>query len=296
MEFIKGVLVLLRNKAVFIKYHILSKIRTTNFPLDQNANFVISVASYPNRIHLVPAVFEALSFQTVSPKHAYLVLSEEEWPNLKIPSSIEKLVHRGIQIVWVKNNPFAVKVIVPILLRHPDMSIIPLDDDLIYGKKIFESLVKYNNDTNGCIIGHVGKVLYRVQDKLKMTFRSSGAASLSTDSSCIYFLKGSGTIYKPGSLDPRVTDLDAINRVVPGRGADIWLWAAAIAAGTRQICLGSENDKNLYIPIPIQDAGKPKDTPGEDIMEQRFQMAIDFFGIRQKLLQTLPNREQEFYS
>jgi hypothetical protein len=284
-------LVWLRNYLVFKKFDFLSKITSKPFPLDSKADFVISMASYPKRIHLVPAVFEALCYQTKSAKHAYLVLSEEEWPDLKIPIYIQKLVKRGIEIVWVKNNTFAVKVIVPILLKHPDLSIIPLDDDLIYGRRVFENLLKQDQNDTGCIIGHVGKSLHRKGNTLGMMFREIKPATLETPSANIYFLKGSGTLYRPQSLDIRVTDPDAISRIVPGRGADIWLWAAAIAAGSKQVCLGAKNDKHLYLPIPVTEQTKPKDLPSGNTMEDRFQMTIDFFEIREKLLATLPNAE-----
>jgi len=287
---LKRKLVWLRNYFIYKKYAMLANITVKSFPLDPRANFVISVASYPKRIHLLPSVFEALSCQTILPKHAYIVLSEEEWPERKVPSYIEKLVRRGIEIIWTKNNPFAVKVIVPILLKHPNLSIIPLDDDLIYGPRVFESLVKHHKTKKRCIIGHVGKSLYRKGDNLEMMFRETGQATINTPSSNVYFLKGSGTLYTPQSLDLRVTDVVAINQIVPGRGADIWLWAAAIAAGSQQICLGTPTTKNLYIPIPQNKKISPRDQPGEDTMEKRFQMAIDYFGIREKLLATLPNK------
>jgi hypothetical protein len=290
MKKLINALVTVRNYLIYKKFDFLSKIKSQSFPLDSKAKFVISMASYPKRIHLVPAVFEALSYQTVSPKHAYLVLSEEEWPDLKIPIYIQKLVKRGIEIVWIKNNTFAVKVIVPILLKHPDLSIIPLDDDLIYGRRIFENLLKHDKNDTACIIGHVGKSLHRTGNMLGLMFRENKSATIETPSTNIYFLKGSGTLYRPQSLDIRVTDSDAISRIVPGRGADIWLWAAAVAAGSKQICLGAKNDKHLYLPIPVTEQIKPKDLPGGDIMEERFQMAIDFFEIREKLLATLPNK------
>lgn len=83
--------------------------------------------------------------------------------------------------------------------------------------------------------------------------------------------------------------LTAIQEIVPGRGSDIWFWAAAVAKGTKQICLDTPTDINLYFAVPETNKTKPKDTPGGNTMEERFQKAIDFFGIREKLLATLPD-------
>lgn len=46
------------------------------------------------------------------------------------------------------------------------------------------------------------------------------------------------------------------------------------------------------IPIPPNDAIKPKDRPGAVNLENRFQMTVDYFGIREKLLRILPGESQ----
>mgnify|MGYP003564656077 CR=1 FL=1 len=106
-----------------------------------------------------------------------------------------------------------------------------------------------------------------------------------------YLVGWAGIYYPIGSLHEKAFNEEAIHRIVPGRGSDIWFWAAAIANNTDQICLGLPEKYNLGVPIPQNNKTKPKDTPGNEVMEQRFQMAIDFFNIREKLNATLPNIE-----
>jgi hypothetical protein len=283
--------VFLRNIMIYKQCNFLASINKSKFRTDPKADFVVSIASYPKRAHLLPAVFEALNTQTVVPLKWILVLSEEEWPNLILPHYLNKLEKRGIEIVWVKNNTFAVKVIVPVITKYPNLGIITFDDELMYGKKVIEKLITKSKLHKKAIIGHVGKELIKINGALSMFNRTKNQASLNTNSIQVYFLKGSGTFYPPKSLDIKVTDNEAICNVVPGRGADLWLWAAAVANGTQQICLGSKTDRSLYFAIPETDKTKPKDTPGINVMENRFQMAIDYFGIREKLIATLPNQE-----
>lgn len=73
---------------------------------------------------------------------------------------------------------------------------------------------------------------------------------MSSDCIQVYFLEGSVTYYPSNSLDKMFLNLNAVNQIVPGRGSDIWFWAAAIAAGTKQICLRLATKKDLYIPMP----------------------------------------------
>lgn len=283
-------LVTLRNHFVYQKFHFFSKINHSRFRVNPEADFVVSIASYPKRSHLLPSVYEALNRQTTVPKKWILVLSMEEWPEQKLPSHLEKLVKRGLEIVWVKNNTFAVKKLVPVLEKYPEYRVITFDDELIYGKFMVEKLINCSQNHPNAIVGHVGKQLIQKNGELKMFYRTKQGADNKTPSKQVYFLGGAGTLYPVNSLDKKTTQIDAIQKIVPGRGSDIWFWAAAVAKGTEQICLGTKQDVSLYFAVPTTDKTKPKDTPGVKIMEQRFQMAIDFFEIRKELIATLPNR------
>jgi hypothetical protein len=280
-----------RNYFIYKSFEFLSTINSSKFHVNSQADFVVSIASYPKRSHLLPAVFEALSKQTVVPKKWILVLSEEEWPNLVLPFYLIKLEKRGLEIIWVKNNTYAVKKLVPVLEKYPEFGVITFDDELIYGKHVIEKLISCSVKYKGSVIGHVGKQLFQKDGKLQMNYRTKKVADLRTPSEQVYFLGGSGTYYPANSLDKRVIDLDAIHRIVPGRGSDIWFWAAAIANDSKQVCIGSKTDLSLYFSVTTSEQTKPKDTPGADIMEDRFQKTVDFFGIRNRLLETLPNKK-----
>lgn len=284
----KARLVFFRNQFIYQYYRISALFLNTSLPKDISANFVVSIASYPKRDDLLPAVFQALSRQTVLPNKWILVLSEEDYPN-GLPNHLQKLVKRGLEIIWSKNNPFAVKKLIPTMEKYPHFGVITFDDELIYGNGVVEKLITQSKKFPRAIIGHVGKEMIKLNGKLGMMNRSGKPASLDTPSTQVYFLGGSGTFYPANSLDKKVFDLEKIHEIVPGRGSDIWFWAAAVANNTKQICLGTNPDINLYFSIPSNDLIKPLDQPGEVVMEGRFQMAVDYFGIRDKLWETLPN-------
>ena len=282
-------LVLFRNYLVYKRYAALARITNKPMPADPEAKFVVSIASYPKRDPLVPAVFQALSRQTIIPQKWILVLSVEDYPN-GLPKHLSKLEKRGVEILWVEDNPYAVKKLVPTLQKCPSMDIITFDDELIYGESAIEKLVLAQSKHPGAIIGHVGKELWKCNGKLEMFCRSACDATFRTSSNQVYFLGGSGTYYPTGSLDDRVKNLEAIHKIVPGRGSDIWFWAAAVAKGSTQICLGSKPNLSLYFAIPETKITKPLDQPGKDMMETRFQMAVDYFEIRERLLEVLPEK------
>ena len=281
--------VLARNYAVYLQHAFWAANARGRFPLDPSADFVISVASYPARIHLVPAVFESLARQTVKPRHAYLVLSHEDYPGECVPKPIAKLAEGGVQIVWTRDNPYAVKKLIPIWGRHGDCAVCTFDDDIIYGPSVVEGLKARAAGRGKCVVGYWGKALYRKCGQLGMWFRAEGGLSEATPSAQIYLLGGGGIWYSPGALHPDVTDLEGVRSIVPGRGSDIWFWAAAHAAGAEHNWVANGSRSSMWIPIPQGIKTRPLEQPGGEVLERRFQMAIDFFGIRDKLLRELPD-------
>ena len=285
---IKKRLVVGRNYAVYLQHALRAATARADFPLNPSANFVFSVASYPGRIHLVPAVFESLARQTVSPRQAYLVLSEEDYPDQVVPKPIQRLSSRGIEIVWARDNPYAVKKLMPLWGRHSDCAVITFDDDIIYSTDVVARLVEAAAGRERCVAGYWGKALYRVGEKLGMWQRIPGGPNLETLPGQLYLMGGGGIWYSPGSLDDRVIDLHAVHSLVPGRGSDIWFWAAAHSANAEHIWVPPAHSR-MWIPIPQTPKTKPRETPGGDELERRFQAVIDYFGIREKLLRELPD-------
>ena len=276
---------MLRDWCIFRLNSILAIVNWRRLPVDSEMNFIVSIASYPKRDPLLPAVFQALSRQTLVPQKWILVLSVEDYPD-GLPKHLQKLERRGVEILWVEDNPYAVKKLIPVMEKYPYLGIVTLDDDMIYHPSLLSGLISKANQQE-CIIGYVGKVLVQKKGKLHMHYREPWLASKETNPEQVYLIGWGGIFYPPSSLDRRVLNLEAVHRMVPGRGSDIWFWAAAHANDTEQYCIGLPEAFNLAIPIPQNKETKPKDLPGIDVLEQRFQKTIDFFEIRQKLLNFL---------
>jgi hypothetical protein len=289
MKKIKKTLVIIRNYLIYLWFALLAKVTYTKYKIDSNANFVISIASYPERAHLLPAVFESAARQTKSPRHMVLVLSVEEWPRKKLPKSLKKIKKRGVEIIWVENNTYSVKMLLPVITKFPNYGIITLGDDWIYKRFFIEKIISSNAVKNNHVAGPLGKVLYRKANKISMFFRERTPAGPQTPSQSLY-LMGLGTYYPPKSLSKKMLNMDAVRRIIPGRGSDIWFWCAAIANDSTLTCLGQNIVEKHALPIPETKKTKPKDTPGIEEMDRRFQRAVDYFGIRDKLLTILPEK------
>lgn len=261
-------------------------------PVNDDANFLVSIASYPKRDSLLPAVFQTLSKQTVIPRKWILVLSAEDYTG-GLPKHLRKLEKKGVEVLWVENNPYAVKKLIPVIEKYQDSAVVTLDDDIIYHPSLLDGLVSHAKNNPKAIVGYVGKSLVKQDNKLGMYNREDKPADQNTNSDQVYLIGWGGIYYPPSSLDNRVLDMGKVHEIVPGRGSDIWFWAAAHARNTKQICLGIPENINLGIPIPQNSETAPKDQPGKDVLLERFQKTIDFFDIREKLLQLLPEKSQQ---
>lgn len=290
MDQLKKNIIFLRNLFIYKKWDFLAKINQTKFDTDPQADFVVSIATYPKRAHLLPAVIEALNQQTQLPQKWIVVLTEEEWPELQLPKYLNKLIQRGLEIVWVKNNSFAVKKLLPVMQKYPDVGVITLDDDIIYNKSLVQGLLNNRIENPKTIVGYVGKAMVKKENQLHMYYREKNAADKNTPSIQVYLIGWGGIYYPAGSLHEKAFNEDEVRRIVPGRGSDIWFWVAALANNTNQICLGLPKDYNLGVPIPQNDKTKPKDRPKTDVLLERFQLAIDYFEVREKLIKLLPNK------
>lgn len=290
MDQLKKNIIFLRNLFIYKKWDFLAKINQTKLNTDPQADFVVSIATYPKRAHLLPAVLEALNQQTQLPQKWILVLTEEEWPEFHLPKYLNKLIYRGLEIVWVKNNSFAVKKLLPVMQKYPDLGVITLDDVIIYHKILVQGLLNNRTENPKSIVGYVGKAMVKKENQLHMYYREKNAANKKTSSSQVYLIGWGGIYYPAGSLHEKVFNEDEVRRILPGRGSDIWFWVAALANNTNQICLRLPKDYNLGVPIPQNDKTKPKDRPKTDVLLERFQLAIDYFEVREKLIKLLPNK------
>jgi len=119
---------------------------------------IVSLTSYPKRIHCVYDVLISLLNQTVDRAlyHVVLVLCSSEFPNgiKDVPENIKHLVDSGdVEIIWHPTNIRSHKKLIPTLKKYPNDPILVVDDDSIRDPKWIEVFLndhkKYPNDIIG---------------------------------------------------------------------------------------------------------------------------------------------------
>lgn len=253
--------------------------------LRDSSDVVLAVPTFPRRSHNLQSVlYSATRGASHLLSNVVIVLSEEDYADCRTPMELKLPLELGAEILWIKGMQGAVKSVLPVQAKFPSHSVLAIDDDVLYRRGTVSHLIRARNRHGNAIIGRNAKRLYRRGNELSFAFRNRGAGPR-TPSEEIYFIKGHGTLYPPNCFDSRVSNDDGIAAVVPLRGADIWFWAAATAAGTRQVALR----RRRKMDVPDRRAAPSTEYPGDNGLNQKFQAAIDFFGIRQHLLDVLPD-------
>lgn len=116
------------------------------YGLDENSRIIVSLTTYPVRVSTVWITAASLLCQTLKPFKVILWLAEEQFPEHKIPYSLEKMKRRGLEVRFCtdlkphKKYFYAMK-------EYPDYYIITADDDIFYPenhiKQLWDGYEKY---------------------------------------------------------------------------------------------------------------------------------------------------------
>ena len=102
---------------------------------------IVSLTSYPKRIHEISTTIESLLMQKKKPNKLILWLADEQFPNKEkdLPENIIVLKKYGLEINWCKDYR-SYKKLIPTLATYPDAIIITTDDDMYYSRKMVSRL------------------------------------------------------------------------------------------------------------------------------------------------------------
>lgn len=102
---------------------------------------IVSLTSFPGRIHEVPTTILALLQQTMKPDRITLWLTPEEFPKREkeLPQRLTRLENYGLEICWGENLRAHTKYF-HIMKECPEDIVITVDDDIHYGCDLIETL------------------------------------------------------------------------------------------------------------------------------------------------------------
>ena len=120
--------------------------------MEQSPEVIISLTSYPARIKTTWLSVESLLRQDTKPAKVVLNLFEGEFPDRKLPETIEKQITRGLEINWCQENLKVYLKIIPTIQKYPEALVVATDDDIIYPPNLVADLLEGHKKYPNCII------------------------------------------------------------------------------------------------------------------------------------------------
>lgn len=164
-----------------------------------NDDIIVSLTSFPARINNVWMVIDSICRQKMLPASINLYLCEEEFPQKKVPSNLERYEKLGLKIIWVDKNLKPHLKYYYAMRDNPEKYVITIDDDIYYRDDLVSRLWSMSQLNPGVICAtRATKIL---NDKLELGIYNQWGRGQSEPigTSFNYLALGTfGVIYPPG--------------------------------------------------------------------------------------------------
>ncbi len=246
------------NKAVEITaniilpiYFLLSKnnpryrLYTTDYN-SKRPKIIVSLTSFPKRLHTLHLVIESLLRQTSKPDKIILYLTASQVPDIqKLPSKLQHLQKRGLEIVLCPDAIRSHTKYYYAFKTYPDDIIITVDDDLFYRSDLIETHLKNMKDNPGCIIANWVKKI--IPGKNNYT-EWPDARKDSIKSKNLLILGVGSVLYPPHTVHEDIFNIENIKKLAL-TADDIWISAMILKKGTPVLYSAY---KYNYLPVRIK--------------------------------------------
>ena len=194
---------------------------------------IVSLTSFPARIHNLHNVIKTLLNQSVTPDKIVLYLAMDEFPGRVVPDALAKLQGDIFEIRFTDKNYRSFNKLVHALRDFPNANIITVDDDISYPTDLIAQLLDAHKKHPHDICAHrIRRICIKhgaVQSYHKW-YRSEQRGIFHK-----YIPRGyknlmcgvGGVLYPPHALHPDVLDADKFIQLCRHQD-DVWFWAMAV--------------------------------------------------------------------
>ncbi len=194
---------------------------------DYGRELIISLTTYPPRIHIVHVAIRSLLMQNMKPNRIILWLAKEDFPHREqdFPQELLDLQRFGLEFGWCDNFRSHTKL-VPALMAYPDADIVTADDDIYYRPNwlsiLYAEHLKHPED----ICAH--RITKFYVDEAGNFGAVGGGYDTYPCPSYLHKVTGvGGVIYPPHVFYKDVTDANIFMKICTTND-DIWFWLMAV--------------------------------------------------------------------
>lgn len=193
---------------------------------------ILSLTTFPARIHYVHLAIKSLLNQTVKPERIILWLEEKQFQNVEIPKQLLALCEFGLEIRYCKEDLLAHKKYYYVMQEFSDRVIVTYDDDIIYPEDSLEKLLKMHTQFPNAIICNRGREI-KIENGLIAPYKYwkvSSQVPAGVPSYHVMASTGAGTLYPPHCMPEETFDIEKI-REMALTADDLWMKVMSIQSG-----------------------------------------------------------------
>lgn len=190
---------------------------------NSKCNIIISLTSFPDRIHKVYLCINSLLRQTICADKIILWLAESQFPNgVGIPHQLKELEKKGLEIKFCADLKSYKKVFFS-AQEYPDNIIVTADDDTLYPENWLEGLLRTSKEFPSCVVCYRAHMMNIVNDHFGPYKDWGGFSDGIKGPSLLLMPTGvGGVLYPAGYFNNVKFDYDAIKKLCP-TADDLWL-------------------------------------------------------------------------
>ena len=196
---------------------------------------IVSLASYPARIHCVHLAIKSLMLQTYKPDKIILWLAKAQFPDKVLPQELIKLQDYGLEIRFCETDVIGhKKYFFAVQEQEANELVVTFDDDIIYPKKTLERLIKVHRKFPNCVVCERGQVLNRQQLMMPGRWKTISSVGVKTPTYSMNPSPGSGCLFPYGAMHKDATNEEKL-RELALRADDVWNMFMCVSNSTRMI-------------------------------------------------------------
>lgn len=190
--------------------------------------YIVSLTSFPGRINEAWITVETLLRQSFKPDKLILWLSEVQFPDKIVPSTLLDLKKRGLQIEFVKDDIRSHKKYFYAFQKYPESAIITVDDDVYYPQDTIKYLVDASKKDEKAVIANRAHKITFQEDKILPYRQWRHNIKSEQESSFLYVPTGvGGVLYPPNSYHHDIFD-ETVFKKICFMADDLWLKVATL--------------------------------------------------------------------
>lgn len=232
---------------------------------------IVSLTSYPARIHIVHLTVESLLNQTRPADKILLWLAKEQFPNGNddLPKKLTALEGETFGIRWCDKDLRCHKKYYYVMKEYPQSIVVTVDDDVMYDRRLLETLlISYRKFPFAVSCMRAHEIAYNNGIFADYNTWKRNSKRILQPSMGLLPTGVGGVLYPPHSVNERAFDVDAILELCLNAD-DLWLRVMSAVNNTPVVIAG-------VLPNPTEIDGsqdtalwKTNDKHGENDIQMR---------------------------